>query len=61
MSYPVVAQEGAEVWCLLLVNQLDKPGTVHSIDGGENAAREQAELQELRYGLVLCGFCPGKC
>lgn len=57
MPYPVIAQKGAEVGRLLLVNQLDKAGTVHSVDGGEDAAREQTELEELRYGLVLCGFC----
>lgn len=57
MSYPVVAQEGAEVGCLLLVDKLDKAGAVHGIDGREDAAREQTELQELRYGLILCGFC----
>lgn len=57
MSHPVVTQEGAEVWSLLLVNQLNKAGTVNSIDGGEDAAREQAELQELGDGLILCGFC----
>lgn len=55
-TYPVIAQESAEVGRLLLVDQLDKAGTVHSIDGGEDAAREQTELQELCYGLVLCGF-----
>lgn len=43
-SYPVVAEESTEVWCLLLVDQLHKAGAVHSIDGGEDAAREQAEL-----------------
>lgn len=57
MSYPVVAQEGAEVGCFLLVDQLNKTGTVDGIDRREDAAREQTELQELCYGLVLCGFC----
>lgn len=57
VSYPVVAQEGAEIGRLLLVDQLNEAGTVHSIDGRENAAREQTKLQELCYGLILCGFC----
>lgn len=57
MSYPVIAEESAEVVCFLLVDQLDKAGTVHGIDGREDAAREQTELQELGYGLIFCGFC----
>lgn len=57
ISYPVVAEERAEVRGFLLVDELDKAGAVHGVDGGEDAAREQAQLQELRYGLVLCGFC----
>lgn len=57
MSYSVIAKESAEVGGLLLVDQLNEAGTVHSVDGREDAAREQTELQELCYGLVLCGFC----
>lgn len=57
VSYPVVAQEGAEVGRLLLVDQLDKACTVHGVDGREDAAREQTELQKLCDGLVLCRSC----
>lgn len=57
VSYPVIAQESAEVGSLLLVHQLDKASAINGIDGREDAAREQAELQELCYGLILCGFC----
>lgn len=57
VSYPVVAQEGAEVGRLLLVDQLDKAGAVNCVDGREDAAREQTELQKLCYGLILRGFC----
>lgn len=57
VSYPVIAQKGAEVGRLLLVDQLDKASAVHGVDGREDAAREQTELQELRYGLILCRFC----
>lgn len=57
MSHPVIAQECAEVRGLLLVDQLNKVGTVHRVDRRENAAREEAKLQELCYGLVLCGLC----
>ena len=56
VSYPVVAQQGAEVGGLLLVHQLYKAGAVDGVDGGEDAAREETELQELGDGLVLCGF-----
>lgn len=59
-AHPVVAQQGAEVGRLLLVDQLHEAGAVHGVDGGEDAAREQAELQELGYRLVLGGFCRGK-
>lgn len=57
LSYPVVAQESAEVGRHLLVDQLDKAGAVNSIDGGEDATREQTELQELCNGLILGRFC----
>lgn len=57
MSYPVIAQQSAEVGRLLLVDQLHKAGAVHGVDGREDAAREQTQLQELRDGLILCGFC----
>lgn len=40
MSHPVITQQGAEVGCLLLVDQLDEAGTVHGIDGREDAAGE---------------------
>lgn len=56
-SYPVVAQERTEVRGLLLVDQLNKVGTVHRIDRREDAAREETKLQELCYRLVLCRFC----
>lgn len=57
MSYPVIAQQSAEVGRLLLVDQLHEAGAVHGVDGREDAAREQTKLQELGDGLVLCGFC----
>lgn len=57
MSYPVIAEESAEVVCFLLVDQLHKAGTVHGINGREDAARKQTELQELGDGLVFSGFC----
>lgn len=40
MSYPVIAQQSAEVGRLLLVDQLHEAGAVHGVDGGEDAARE---------------------
>lgn len=57
MTHPVIAQECAEVRGFLLVDQLNKVGTVHRVDRRENAAREETKLQELCYGLVLCGLC----
>lgn len=56
-SYPVVAQQRTEVRGLLLVDQLNKVGTVHRIDRREDAAREETKLQELCYRFVLCRFC----
>jgi len=56
VSYPVVAQQGAEVGSLLLMHQLYEACTVDCIAGGEDAAREQTELQELGDGLVFRGF-----
>lgn len=55
-SYPVVAQECTEVRGLLLVDQLNKVGAVHRVDRREDAAREETQLQELCYRLVLCRF-----
>lgn len=57
MPHPVIAQKCAEVGSLLLVDQLHKTCTVHGVDGREDAAREQTELQELCDGLILSGFC----
>lgn len=59
-SYPVVAQECTEVRGLLLVDQLNKVGTVYRIDRREDAAREETKLQELCYRLILCRFCRKK-
>lgn len=56
-SYPIIAQECTEVRGLLLVDQLNKVGTVHRINRREDAAREETKLQELGYSLVLCRFC----
>ena len=56
VSYPVVAQQGAEVGGLLLVHQLHEAGAVDGVDGREDAAGEETELQELGDGLVLRGF-----
>lgn len=56
MSHPVIAEQGAEVGSLLLVHQLHKAGAVHRVDGREDTAREQTQLQELSDGLILGGF-----
>ena len=45
--HPVVAEQGAEVGRLLLVHQLHEAGAVDGVDGGEDAAGEEAQLQEL--------------
>lgn len=57
MSHPVIAQERTEVGSFLLVDQLNKVGTVHRVDRREDAAREETKLQELCYRLVLCRLC----
>lgn len=56
MTHSVVAQQRAEVGRLLLVHQLHEAGAVNGVDGGEHAAGEDAQLQELRDGFVLGGF-----
>lgn len=57
MSHPVIAQERTEVRRFLLVDQLNKVGTVHRVDRREDAAREETKLQELSNRLVLCRLC----
>lgn len=57
MPYPVIAEERAEVRGFLLVDQLNKAGTVHCVNRGEDAAREETKLQELCYRLILRRFC----
>lgn len=53
----VVADEGGEVWRLQDVDQVHKLGAVEGVQGRERAAREHAQLQELRDGLVLGRTC----
>ena len=51
--YPVEADERGEVGRLEHVDDLDKVRAVDGVGGGEDAAGEEAQLQERRDRLVL--------
>lgn len=52
--YPIIAEQRGEVGGAQTVQNLYELGAVDGVHSGEDAAREQTQLQQLRDRLVLC-------
>lgn len=55
-THPIVAQQRGEVGRLERMHGVHELCAVERVGGGEDAAREQAQLHEARHGLVLGGL-----
>lgn len=52
--YPVIANNGAEIWCFKTVDNLNELCTVIGINLREQTSRENTELKENGNCLILC-------
>ena len=60
MAHSVEKEESGEVGSLLSVQHVHELGTENGVGCCEPTPREDAQLQELRDGPVLCHLCRDK-